>query len=72
MPILQRLTFRHISRRRFQSVLFVVGVALGVAVGVAIDLANRSASTAFDLSVRSVTGRTTHQIIGASGWVPSS
>ncbi|WP_238626278.1 FtsX-like permease family protein [Aggregatilinea lenta] len=69
-PILLRLTHRHIDRRLFQSLLFVVGIALGVAVGVAIDLANASSLRAFKLSVTSVTGRTTHQIVGTSG-VPS-
>ncbi|MGQ9848533.1 MAG: ABC transporter permease [Aggregatilineaceae bacterium] len=72
MVALFRLTQRYIRRRRIQSLLFVLGVALGVAVGVAIDLANRSASAAFDLSVRSVTGRTTHQIVGASGSISTS
>lgn len=62
-----RLTRRYISRRVFQSVLFVLGIALGVAVGVAIDLANASAGRAFDLSVSSVTGRATHQIVGSAG-----
>lgn len=70
--VLLRLTQRYIRRRTFQSVLFVAGIALGVAVGVAIDLANSSASRAFALSVNSVTGRTTHQIIGSSGKVPTS
>jgi putative ABC transport system permease protein len=45
-------------------VLMVLGVALGVAVIVAIDLANQSASMAFSLSRESLTGRTTHQIVG--------
>lgn len=70
-PALLRLTRRHISRRLFQSLLFVVGIALGVAVGVAIDLANASASRAFNLSVNSVTGRTTHQIVASGGKVPA-
>ena len=63
-PILARLTRRYISRRLFQSVLFVLGVALGVAVSVAIDLANGSASRAFNLSTESISGRATHQIVG--------
>ncbi len=67
--ILFRLTGRYISRRLLQSTLFVLGIALGVAVGVAIDLANASASRAFELSVSSVTGRTTHQIVGSLGRV---
>lgn len=70
-PALVRLTRRYINRRLFQSLLFVVGVALGVAVGVAIDLANASASRAFALSVDSVTGRTTHQIVGGTPGLPT-
>jgi putative ABC transport system permease protein len=45
----------------------VLGITLGVAVVVAIDLANASASRAFDLSAESVTGRATHQISGGPG-----
>lgn len=51
-------------RRPFQYVLFVVGIALGVAMMVSIDVANSSASRAFQLSADSVTGRTTHRIVG--------
>jgi putative ABC transport system permease protein len=42
----------------------IVGIALGVSVVVAVDLANVSASRAFDLSVDSVVGRATHHIVG--------
>lgn len=71
-PILLRLTRRYVDRRLLQSLLFVAGIALGVAVGVAIDLANGAASRAFSLSVDSVIGRTTHQIVGSSGSVPTA
>lgn len=64
MPIMLRLGLRYISRRLFQSVMFILGVALGVAVVIAIDIANGSASRAFSLSTESVTGRATHQIVG--------
>lgn len=67
-PVIFRLALRYISRRLFQSVLFIIGVALGVAVVIAIDLANGSASRAFDLSAQSISGLATHQIsAGASG-----
>lgn len=72
MTLLIRLILRHISRRRFQSILFVLGVALGVAVGVAIDLANASASRAFNLSRESLTGTTTHQIMGGPAGLPEN
>jgi len=69
--IILRLGLRYISRRLFQSLLFIIGVALGVAVVIAIDLANGSASRAFSLSTESVTGRSTHQIIGSSDGIPT-
>jgi putative ABC transport system permease protein len=55
---------RYLTRHLWQSVLMVVGITLGVAVVVAVDLANASASRAFDLSTESVVGRATHQISG--------
>ncbi len=42
----------------------ILGIMLGVAVVIAVDLANASASRAFDLSTEAVTGRATHQISG--------
>ncbi|MEJ2181721.1 MAG: FtsX-like permease family protein [Gammaproteobacteria bacterium] len=47
-----------------------MGITLGVAVVVAIDLTNSSAQKAFELSAGALTGKTTHQIIGASNGVP--
>jgi putative ABC transport system permease protein len=52
--------------------LSVLGVALGVAVVVAIDLANTSASRAFELSAETVTGKATHQVVGAAGTLDES
>ena len=46
----------------------LVGMALGVAVVFAVDIANESAKRAFSLSLDTVTGRTTHQIVaGVNG-----
>lgn len=42
----------------------VLGIALGVAVVVSIDIANASASQAFDLSTQAITGKATHYITG--------
>jgi putative ABC transport system permease protein len=47
--------------------LSVLGVAIGVAVVVSIDLANSSAERAFRLSAETVTGKATHQVVGAAG-----
>ena len=55
---------RYLQRHPWQTVLMIIGIMLGVAVVVAIDLANASASRAFDLSTDMVVGRATHQIIG--------
>ncbi|MEJ2710152.1 MAG: ABC transporter permease [Anaerolineales bacterium] len=58
------LGWRYVVRHPWQSILMVLGITLGVAVMVAIDLANASASRAFDLSTETVAGRATHQIVG--------
>jgi putative ABC transport system permease protein len=52
--------------------LSVLGVAIGVAVVVSIDLANTSAQRAFELSAETVTGKATHQIVGAGGTLADS
>lgn len=57
---------RYLIRRPFQSILCILGVALGVAMVIAIDLANSSASRAFELSTETVAGKATHQIVGSS------
>lgn len=67
-----RLGRRYVSRRLFQSVLFVVGVALGVGMVIAIDIANASSSRAFDLSAQSISGKATHQIIGSVTGLPTA
>jgi putative ABC transport system permease protein len=59
-----RVGWRYLLRHPWQSVLMIVGITLGVAVAVAIDLANVSASRAFDLSTAAVVGRATHNVVG--------
>jgi putative ABC transport system permease protein len=61
---LLRFGWRYLRRHPWQTILMIIGIMLGVAVVVAIDLANASASRAFDLSTDMVVGRATHQIIG--------
>ena len=56
--------WRYLLRHPWQSVLMIVGITLGVAVVVSIDLANASATRAFELSADAVAGRATHQITG--------
>ncbi|MEZ4672749.1 MAG: FtsX-like permease family protein [Caldilineaceae bacterium] len=67
-----RLAWRHARRRPLQSLFFVLGVAIGVAMIVAIDLANGSAARAFQLGTETVTGKTTHQIIGGPNGLDES
>jgi putative ABC transport system permease protein len=65
-PLISRSTikigWRHLMRSPWQTLLMTLGIMLGVAVVVAIDLANESASVAFNLSTEAITGRTTDQI----------
>ena len=63
--LLWKNSLRYLLRHPVLIGLSVLGVALGVAVVVAIDLANTSAREAFSLSAETVTGKATHQIIGA-------
>lgn len=56
--------WRTLLRRPWQTGLMILGITLGVAVVVAVDLANASASRAFDLSTAVVAGRATHEIVG--------
>jgi putative ABC transport system permease protein len=65
--LLIKTSVRYLLRHPWQVGLSILGVALGVAVVVAIDLANTSARRAFTLSTETVTGRTTHQIVGSAG-----
>ena len=63
--VLWNIGWRYLTRHPWQSFLMVIGITLGVAVAVAVDLANESASRAFDLSTEAVAGKATHFI--ASG-----
>ncbi|GAB4581562.1 MAG: FtsX-like permease family protein [Anaerolineales bacterium] len=71
-PSLLLTGLRYLIRRPWQTVLMIVGIMLGVSVVVAIDLANASASRAFDLSTDAVAGRATHQILGGPQGVDES
>lgn len=67
-PLLLAISVRYLLRHPLQFGLCVLGVALGVAVVVSIDLANASASRAFQLSTETIAGAATHQIVaGPSG-----
>ncbi|MBS3785927.1 MAG: ABC transporter permease, partial [Gammaproteobacteria bacterium] len=64
LPVLYRMGFSDLRRHPVQTVLAMVGVAIAVAVVVAVDLANHSAREAMRLSLESVAGRATHQVVG--------
>src|SRR4029079_2051960 len=72
LPILWRASARQLGRHPWQIGLAVLGVALGVAVVVAVDLANASATVAFDLATEAISGRATHQVVGGPGGLPDA
>ena len=53
-----------------QFILALLGIMLGVGVVTAIDLTNTSALKSFQHSVTTVSGKTTHRLISASGTIP--
>lgn len=67
--ILARASRRYLGRHPWVVGLAVIGVALGVAVVVAVDLANASARRAFLLSVETLSGKASHEIVGGPGGV---
>ncbi len=69
ISILWTSSFRYLWRHPWQFGLSILGIALGVAVVISIDLTNESAKRAFVLSVESVIGTATHQIVDNSGWL---
>jgi putative ABC transport system permease protein len=62
-------SWRYLLKHPWQIGLSIVGIAIGVAVVVSIDIANQSAANAFQLSMQTVTGDATHQIVGGSAGV---
>ena len=63
MPALYRASFGYLWRHPWQLVLALLGICTGVSVMVAVDLANESSREAFLLSMDTVTGEATHQIV---------
>ena len=58
--------WRYVRGHLWQNALMVIGIMLGVAVVIGVDMANESASRAFDLSTTALTGRATHYISAGS------
>lgn len=71
-PSLFKLAWRTLLSHPLQTGLMLLGICLGVAVAVSVDVANASASRAFDLSVEAVVGRSTHYISGGPNGLPES
>ena len=69
IPATYRASFSYLLRHPWQLALSVIGIAVGVAVIVAVDLANASARKAFLLSMDTITGEATHQVIGGPSGV---
>jgi putative ABC transport system permease protein len=62
-PILHRASFGYLSRHPWQLALALLGICVGVAVIVAVDLVSESARRAFALSMDTINGEATHQIV---------
>lgn len=72
MPALYRASTGYLLRHPWQLGLALLGICIGVAVIVAVDLATESSRKAFTLSMETLTGEATHQVIGGPGGVPES
>jgi putative ABC transport system permease protein len=64
MPVLYRASIGYLLRHPWQLALALLGICIGVAVIVAVDLAIESSRKAFMMSMDTLTGEATHQIIG--------
>ena len=63
-PTLYKASFGYLLKHPWQLGLALLGIAIGVAVMVAVDLANSSSRRAFLLSMDTLNGQATHQILG--------
>lgn len=72
MFVLQQASVGFLRRHPWQLGLALLGIAIGVAVMVAVDLANASSRKAFLLSMDTLNGAATHQIVGGPAGVEES
>ncbi len=72
MHLLARAHRRFFLRHPLQLGLAVFGIAIGVAAAAAVDVSVNSARLAFQLSMQSLLGTTTHQVIGSGRGLPES
>jgi putative ABC transport system permease protein len=64
MSALWAASFRHLLRHPAQLMLALVGLSLGVATIIAVDIATASSRRAFELSMETINGAATHEIVG--------
>ena len=69
MPVLYRASIGYLLRHPWQLALALLGICIGVAAIVAVDLAVESSRKAFLMSMDTLTGEATHQIIGGPAGV---
>ena len=72
MPVLYKASFGYLLRHPWQLALAVLGICVGVAVIIAVDLANDSSRKAFQLSIDTISGNATHQVIAGPQGVDES
>ena len=70
--MLRRSSLRGLAAQPWQTGLALLGIALGVAIVIAVDLANGSARRAFALSLQTVNGTATHQLVGGPQGIDDS
>ena len=72
VAVISRIAYRAVQRRFLQSALFVFSIVAGVALVVGVDVAAESARRAFSLSIASLQGSATHEIVGGPSGVPTA
>jgi putative ABC transport system permease protein len=64
MSALWASSLRHLLRHPAQLMLALVGLSLGVGTIIAVDIATASSNRAFELSMETINGAATHEIVG--------
>jgi len=72
ISLLQLSSLRFLWQHPWQTWLTFIGIMLGVSMIVAVDLANSSARRAFSLSLETVAGPVTHQVVGGPAGIPEA
>ncbi len=72
MPVIYKASFGYLLRHPWQLVLALLGICVGVAVIIAVNLANDSSRKAFLLSMDTINGAATHQIVAGPAGVDES